>query len=889
MHRFNSYHFLLVFIALFFASCRGPNPGHWSEGVPFNTPAVVLTHGDADIESVVFSDYSILIDQLSSGDKQYLERMLQQVPANTLKSEAIMIFPHNADEWTPVWVFSSDKKIVREASLVFSRPFTESSYSFNGVTVYKMYMPDEIILYGIQAGRTIYISESSFAVEEIIRTLKGTIQSLDVHPRELTGGNLIINTPHFDRFLSVETAVRYRPNLIGSLRGSGPSVLKLHRNTATGANDYQLELKGTLQVQRASANAPAVNAVATRNHLNILDRYISQDAAFAAFMHSEIVALAPYEGAIGLDAYLQARPAVMSAFISTLSNNFAIGAFASSGFMATGEFAYLRIIERNQALVSLLDEWVENGMARREGAHYFLQSKHVSGIISGGLSQFENYYLTIIGDAVLITQRSGIIQKISGDRSRRRTLYFSEYYLNIRRSFPEQLAGFVYSQSEELSKFVQGMLNVTQSTDLLFDQYDVLAMGLSFDDSNSNTLSWTTRSYQIERSQQPFEDRWLVALDDTELTGVPVLADIGGSNRDEILVATTGGMVLALAADGTQVFRVSTGADTPIGSPIVYDWYSNNQRTVIIGAGNKIYGWSNGGIPLPGFPIVLEENISAPINIVDLTRNGIPEIIVATSDRKLHVLDQRGNNINGWPQSVNATIRNKPVVEVINGVRSVYAYAENVIFAWEMNGVGRIGYPVFNRSPLKGEMFRHENHLIAGSADGTILAIGQGTLFSVDYAPIISPGSSTSGDLVVQGIRLSDGGIVVRPGVSSFMISTPEAESVSENLFFAMADNGSIFGINLQGRLRFTQSLGQPSMPNHPPVVADLNRNGRAEIMGLAGFGRLYAWTIQSGERFFAIPTSAMNYYVIADINANGRMEIVAGTRDGLRSWTINR
>lgn len=889
MLRLISYNFSLIAIALFLVSCMGPNPGHWSEGVPYNTPAVILTHSEPDVDSVLYSEYAILVDQLASGDKTYLEHLIQQARSQSLRSEAILVFPHNADEWTPVWVFSSGEKLMQRASELFSRPFTESSYKFSRVTIYKMYMPNEIILYGIQTGKTIYISESSFAIEEVIRTLNGNIDALEISRRELANGNLVVNTPHFDRFLSVETAVRYRPNLVGSLQGAGPSVLKLHRNTATGASDFRLEMSGTMQVEMSPKTAPAVRAVATRNHLNVLDRYLSQDAAFAAFMHSDMESMSGIDGATGLDAHVQSMPGVLNQFMATLSNNFAIGAFASTGFLSVGEFAYLRLIENEQALVRMLNEWVENGLARREGAHYFLQSRHISSIISGGLSDFENYYLTIIGDAVLITQRSGIIQKISGDRARRRTLYYSQGYLKIRNSFPEQLSGFVYSQSDELSKYVQSMLNVTQSTDLLFDQYDIMAMGFDYRDSGSRELNWITRTYQVERSQEPFEDRWLVALDDTELTGPPVLADIGGSSREEILVATSGGMVLALAADGTQVFRVSTGNDTPIGSPIVYDWYSNNQRTIIIGAGNKIYGWSNGGIPLPGFPIVLGENISAPINIVDLTRNGIPEIIVATTDRMLHVLDQRGNNITGWPQSVNATIRNKPMVEVINGVRSVYAYAENVVFAWETNGVGRLGFPVFNRSPLKGDIFRHENHLIAGSADGTILAIGQGTLFSVDYAPIISPGSSISGDLVVQGIRLSDGGIVVRPGVSGYTISTPEEESVTENMFFAIADNGSIFGINMLGRLRFTQSLGQPTMPNHPPIISDLDRSGRVEVMGLAGFGRLYAWTVHTGERFFKIPTTAMTYPVVADINGNGRMEIVAGTRDGLRSWTINR
>ena len=54
------------------------------------------------------------------------------------------------------------------------------------------------------------------------------------------------------------------------------------------------------------------------------------------------------------------------------------------------------------------------------------------------------------------------------------------------------------------------------------------------------------------------------------------------------------------------------------------------------------------------FPIELSEPLSAPVRIADVTRNGLPEIIAATRDRMIHVLDQRGNNITGWPQSVNS-------------------------------------------------------------------------------------------------------------------------------------------------------------------------------------------------------------------------------------------
>ncbi|MCH8495231.1 MAG: hypothetical protein LAT57_06310, partial [Balneolales bacterium] len=90
------------------------------------------------------------------------------------------------------------------------------------------------------------------------------------------------------------------------------------------------------------------------------------------------------------------------------------------------------------------------------------------------------------------------------------------------------------------------------------------------------------------------------------------------------------------------------------------------------------------------------------------------------------------------------------------------------------------------------------------------------------------------------------------------------------------------------GALRFTQSLGQPAMSNTSPILADLNRNGRTQILGLAGFGRLYGWNLQRGDRYLSIPTASVMYPVVFDLISNGRMEIVAGTRDGLRVWTIN-
>lgn len=140
-------------------------------------------------------------------------------------------------------------------------------------------------------------------------------------------------------------------------------------------------------------------------------------------------------------------------------------------------------------------------------------------------------------------------------------------------------------------------------------------------------------------------------LSDFELSGAPVLGDIAGSSADEIIFSTTDGRVFALATDGTTVMQATTNGLTPVGSPQLYDWYGNGQQVVMLAAGSKIFAWNESGNLLPRFPLELESQISAPILVQDVLRNGVPEIVTATEDRKVHVLDGRGENVRGWPQT----------------------------------------------------------------------------------------------------------------------------------------------------------------------------------------------------------------------------------------------
>lgn len=872
---------VVTLVSIFGWSCSAPQVDHWIEAVPESTPALFVLDGATPVDLILSDPLSVIAAQASSTDNAEILRLVSESGQSGLSIEAMAVIPSNADEWKPVWILNAPKGTAKNASVRYSRPQTSDGYSFKGNRIYMLFISDSLVMYALQSGYFMFVSESSFALESFARTISGNENNLDVSPEELTSGKWFMNVAFMDDFVATETAVRYRPLLNNVFNGSGIAKLSFIQSSG-GA-----QLSGSLALNPSNASN-LIQAFTASNHRTIMDRYVSEDAALTAFYHGKATNLPALDEPIELDVFLSTRENERQRFNNSIGNHVAFVAFGSSGFLGASEFAYVRQVERADQLRSILDEWAQLGMAQREGDRYIVDSVVLSWLISGGLSEMGIFHLAFDNDILIATQRPALISKLLTDKDRRRTLYYTETYLNARSSFPDELSSFVYTRNESLIQFLQPVLNSIQSTGLILDQFDVGAIALQRD-TGEESVRVDFRSYQVEQTTLPYDDRWLVRLDGTELTGNPTLADIAGSSRTEVLVSTQGGSVVAIAADGTIVFRVSTGTDIPVGSPIAVDWYANNQMAVIQGAGNKIYGWSNNGAALPGFPILLSETLSAPILITDVTRNGIPEIIAATSDRQLHILNQRGQNINGWPQSLNASSRNQPQVVDWMGSSTVVTYSENVLFAFETNGVVKSGFPLFNRAPFRGEFMVYNDFMLIGSADGTILSIGRGTLFPSVSAPIISPPSQSANSVTTQGVKLAEAGVMIRPSVSTHTVRIDTTNSITEPMIFAMTDAGSIFGVNLQGALRFSQSLGQPALVNHAPIVVDIDRNGQSEITGIASFGRMYAWQLNTGERYFDIPTTNLHRPVFADINGNGSNELIAGTQDGLRAWTINR
>lgn len=95
--------------------------------------------------------------------------------------------------------------------------------------------------------------------------------------------------------------------------------------------------------------------------------------------------------------------------------------------------------------------------------------------------------------------------------------------------------------------------------------------------------------------------------------------------------------------------------------------------------------------------------------------------------------------------------------------------------------------------------------------------------------------------------------------------------------------------MDTNGELLLTKNMGQPSAPDWPARIEDINGNNLPDIVALADYGRLYAWQIQAGERLFSLPTASMRHVAIGDLDGDGLQEVVAQTEEGIQCWTINR
>lgn len=866
---------LLFLTAVFSFSCERSSIDHWSGFIPDTAPFILVPQPNSSIADLLEAPYFTMMDDITPSALQVTETLYQEI-GNQGEIEALVLYTDTSNDWQPVWVMKSVDGLITRLALEYQRLFEQSRYTFKGKKVNILFVSDRQF-YITEIGNWILFSESSLAIENHIRASLDSNKAMNVDKNSIEPGSFIVNTPRLDRWTQQLAQVLYRPYLDNAFDGGAILPLKMSDNPDS---EWSWQLSGTMPF----GNNPSVllRSVTRDAGEFKLDRYVPMNSAAFSILRLPPRMVPPDDIEVDTetDRHLESESGSWREIAETLGNEIAFATFAESGPSSTSEYLYIRELENSSELRSILRRLAAEDIIVADGDAFLIQSNWLGKLIGSEMNPMTNFYLTIYRDVAVIAQRKGLAESVASDASRRRVMYYSDDYMMVRNNQEGPFSSLTYIDSALFGTYIQPWLYPQNYFGALAANLDLFVITTSTDNESGN-VDIEFSSYQRDLDDQPFRERWVFPTGGSDITGVPALADISGSARKEVIFSTKGGSVYALATDGTMVLQVDTEIDEPIGSPVIYDWYGNNQNVIMQAAGNRVYAWNTNGTALPNFPITLDEQITTPLMIKDVTRNGVAEIIVGTADRRVHILNSRGQPISGWPQTTNSTVTEKPVITQLGNQRSIFVAAENTIHAWGINGESRNGFPVFLDTQIHGQPAVINNHIYGAGMDGTLYSVGTESVFSDTLASYVKNDS-----LKVQALQISSAGLNATPSMSNLMLRS-EDELIREDLLLVQSSNGGLFLYNKDGMLRFTASLGQPTSGYFPPVIDDIDRNRRMNLIALADFGRLYAWDILSGQRLYDLPTNAMKYPLIADLTGDGNNEIIAHTREGLRAWTI--
>lgn len=886
-HNFPGTHLLWALgLSILVFSCNKIPQKPWTDAIPGYAPAVLVFPDSTTLEQALQENYMPFFDDLSGSAIPVVQKLSTVSPA-PINIKAMILFPEEATQWAPVWVASSRRNFLTDVDTAYTRPYTRQKYKFHGVTIHKLFLND-VIIYVTQFKKWTLFSQSSYGIEESIRAYLGLIPAINAESTNLQPGTFVLNAGHLDRWVDMEAALKFRPLINNAFTGLKPVDLHVTANDTTG--NKRLTFNGTVPVAPDSALSSLARTVSRPPKHFQLTRYIPSDAAAFALMEDpDVSETVPdsMKNATRLDSLFETHPEIYNQFKKALDPEWAFVTFDPGGFLSIGENLFIRRLNDASSFQAQLTNLAKQGYIRKTNDSYYVRSTLLAHLVGTPLCTYTNFYVGSVGASAVLAPRSGLITRLKSDWGQRRVMYYSNYFKSIQKSYPQKMSAFFFVRGNRFQQYIKSYLDQNNSVSAITSQFDAFAASLVR--NNSGELSLLAHTYSTKQSNKPYEEQWLYAMNNTDLTGEPTLANLGGNSHNEIVISNKSGKLTILAADGTVLDRMETIGDTPIGSPVVYDWYGNGQNAVLIASGNKIYAWNSNGDLLPHFPIKLEEKITSPLTVADVTRDGLPELVVATADRKLHVLNGRGQDIPGWPVETNTVITHAPELKEFQGKWSVWAVADNALFAWGQDGRLQAGFPVFLPAKLSDSPTFYKDQLLVGSADGYIYTIGPTRMLSDSLNTYRNTSYDTldNGKLHIGALYVGNSGIIGKPSVQDLDVRIDSATVKHMNTILTGTDNGSVFLFGTNGKLLFTENMGQPSNQNWVPRVADLNYDGHKDIVALAAYGRLYAWDIINRERLFNLPTASMTYPVITDLDGDGNVDVISETQKGLRMWSI--
>lgn len=274
------------------------------------------------------------------------------------------------------------------------------------------------------------------------------------------------------------------------------------------------------------------------------------------------------------------------------------------------------------------------------------------------------------------------------------------------------------------------------------------------------------------------------------------------------------------------------------------------------------------------------------LTAADIDADGKDEVLM-TIDKKVHAINEQGQDLPGWPQSINPSNRTSivaaqgPVVGDIDGDGLLEIAVGNQagdggsgeVFVWSRDGQLLPGWPVAFSDATKKQV---------GSM--TIDTVNKQLLITISkyYGATPVPGVIKAFNITGRELWSRDIGEPVQPATDGKVIAV---YSIFDNKLFLLDSRGNI----LTGWPK-TMAPYQGSSNSNYPALADINNDGQNDVVigSSDESGAINVFDV-AGNALPGWPQktdpASTNWIAVADIDGDAKPEIIANTTSKLYAW----
>ena len=259
----------------------------------------------------------------------------------------------------------------------------------------------------------------------------------------------------------------------------------------------------------------------------------------------------------------------------------------------------------------------------------------------------------------------------------KKTLSNKKHFNNFKESFSVRENLFIYSEIPVLASYLK---NIIKDKYINFspEQYKELskfyAGGIQIAATGNLLYSNIYANYLPSRENEP-QTIWQSLLDSTVINK-PFLVKNHYSNEKELMVQDAKFNLYLINSSGRHLWKKPLDGEI-LGSIEQIDYYRNNKLQYIFNTKNKIYLLDRNGNSVDKYPIKLPVTATNGIAVLDYDNNRDYRIFLATNDRRVRLFDKRGNKIIGWEFKQTEGVVTQPIQYFRNNSKDYIVFSDN--------------------------------------------------------------------------------------------------------------------------------------------------------------------------------------------------------------------